>query len=117
MNKPSFPRLLLLSASLLLASCGNGESTPSSSLIPSSEESVSSTASLEEPSSSDSPSSTEESIPSSEESSVEESSVEESSVEESSSEPLAPATPIAEFRSSVETGAKVDLEGIVVAHR
>ena len=39
------------------------------------------------------------------------------SVEESSSEPLAPATPIAEFRSSVETGAKVDLEGIVVAHR
>ena len=44
-------------------------------------------------------------------------SVEESSIEESSSEPLAPATPIAEFRSSVETGAKVDLEGIVVAHR
>ena len=50
-------------------------------------------------------------------SSVEESSSEESSIEESSSEPLAPATPIAEFRSSVETGAKVDLEGIVVAHR
>lgn len=58
-----------------------------------------------------------EDVSSVEESSIEESSVEESSVEESSSEPLAPATPIAEFRSSVETGAKVDLEGIVVAHR
>ena len=87
MNKPSFPRLLLLSASLLLASCGNGEPTPSSSIIPSSEESVSSTASLEESSSSDSPSSTEESSPSSEESSLSSEESSPSSSESSSSEP------------------------------
>ena len=88
MNKPSFPRLLLLSASLLLASCGNGEPTPSSS-VPSSEESVSSTASIEEPSSSDSPSSTEESIPSSEESSLSSEESVPSSSESSSSHPEA----------------------------
>ena len=47
---------------------------------------------------------------------VEETSTEEST-EESSSEPLAPATSVSAFRSTVEVGVKVDLEGIVVAHR
>lgn len=57
------------------------------------------------------------SITEEESSSSEETTQETSSPEESSSEPLAPATPVSEFRSTVEVGAKVDLEGIVVAHR